>query len=95
MSRFTVEVAEAFERDIDDQLHWLETNGRSNWHDRLLDEVDAVAELLRQFPRLGEPDEPPHRRILLKTLPFAVWYSFLPATKRVVLLRLFHFRRYR
>ena len=48
MSRFTVEVAEAFERDLDDQLHWLETNGRSNWHDRLLDEV--LEELAKGTP---------------------------------------------
>lgn len=90
-----VEVAEGFERDVDQQLLWLDANGRSKWRERLLDEVDDVATLLRRFPRLGEADEPPHRRILLKTLPFAVWYAFVPEEKRVVLLRLFHFRRYR
>lgn len=95
MSRFTVEVAEEFERDVDQQLLWLDANGRTSWRDRLLDEVHQVALLLREFPRLGEADEPPHRRILLKTLPFAVWYAFMAEEERVVLLRLFHFRRWR
>jgi len=95
MKRCVVSVAAEFEVDVDQQLSWLDANGRSQWAARLFDEVNEVGKLLENFPRLGEADEPPFRRILLKTLPFAVWYTFEQKENRVHLMRLFHFRRYR
>lgn len=88
-----------FEVDFAAQLRWLEERKERAWIQRLADELEGVTELLSSFPgagRLVAEDGPVAlRQVVLRQLPYLVWYAYDRAAPRaeVWLLRLFHARQ--
>ncbi|AUX43412.1 uncharacterized protein SOCE26_048600 [Sorangium cellulosum] len=92
-----------FARDLRDQVRWLQENRGIEWVERLRTGLDEAIELVARFPGLG-PAEAKHdgdqtvvRKILLRKLPFVVWYLVDAADpgSDIWLLRLFHARQER
>jgi len=52
-SRFTVAVAEAAERDLEDLHHYLTNRGAQDAADRLVDALLTATDTLEEFPRRG------------------------------------------
>jgi plasmid stabilization system protein ParE len=91
-----VRIEAAFLRDLSAQISWLEGEGRPGQIERLETGIDEVIELLSRLPRVGALDATHGaaelRRLLLRRLPFVVWFS-TDAAPGVWLLRLFHVRQ--
>jgi plasmid stabilization system protein ParE len=88
-----------FRADLQAQTRWLLAEDKPDWAKRLIEEVEAAAMLLGASPAAG-PIEVRRknrevRRLVLRRLPFVVWYHWRTATKKVVVLRLFHVRQRR
>jgi plasmid stabilization system protein ParE len=93
----TVVFAREFRTDLQARTRRLLAEDREDWADRLMDEVAAAAALLANSPHIGPVESHQQgrevRRLLLRTLPFVVWYSV--RDKKVLVLRLFHVRQRR
>ncbi|KYF57239.1 hypothetical protein BE08_04550 [Sorangium cellulosum] len=93
-----------FARDLRDQVRWLDENRGIAWVERLRTGLDEAIELLARFPAIGpaeakdDADRAVVRRLLLRKLPYVVWYlsdaSADPGAD-LWLLRLFHARQHR
>jgi hypothetical protein len=88
-----------FRADLRSQTRRLLAEHRWDWAQRLLAEVELAAMLLGCSPE-ASPIETTRsgrsiRRLLLRKVPFVVWYHWQKAARKVVLLRLFHVRQRR
>ncbi|WP_437483901.1 type II toxin-antitoxin system RelE/ParE family toxin [Sorangium sp. So ce1014] len=90
-----------FACDLRDQVRWLEENRGSAWVERLRTGLDEAVELLARFPAIG-PAEPKNdedravvRKLLLRKLPYVIWYlaDTSDPGADLWLLRLFHARQ--
>jgi plasmid stabilization system protein ParE len=88
-----------FRADLRSQTRRLVADDRLDWAERLFDEVERVARLLSGSPQAGPVETRRSgrsiRRLVLRKLPFVVWYHFQEPARRVVVLRLFHVRQRR
>lgn len=84
------------------QVFWLEQHRGERWILRLREAVDEAARALARFPAMGAPvildprrgaAPPPLRKLVLRRVPFVVWYAV--DDDSVWLLRLFHARQKR
>jgi|1185.fasta_scaffold183378_2 plasmid stabilization system protein ParE len=88
-----------FRADLVEQTRHLLAEDRLNWAERLIGEVEAAARLLGHSPgacplelrRRGKAI----RRLVLRRLPFVVWYHWDAKARRAVVLGLFHVRQRR
>ncbi|WP_437854780.1 type II toxin-antitoxin system RelE/ParE family toxin [Sorangium sp. So ce363] len=92
-----------FARDLRDQVRWLDENRGIEQVERLRTGLDEAIELLARFPGIGpaeakdDEDRAVVRRLLLRKLPYVIWY-LVDASGRdgdLWLLRLFHARQQR
>jgi plasmid stabilization system protein ParE len=87
--------AREFRSDLQAQTRRLVADERADWAIRLMDEIDSAARLLAATPQVGVVELRKKgrevRRLLLRTVPFVLWYSLLE--RKVVVLRLFHVRQ--
>jgi len=92
---FTKEVR----NDLNSQTRRLVAEDKEDWAERLIDEIEMAATLLRHTPLAGAIEtrrgKREIRRLVLRGLPFLVWYSFQARSKKVVVFRLFHVRQRR
>lgn len=90
---------EDFRADLLEQTTELVAQGRQDWAERLIEEVEAAASLLVQFPRSGQVELRRQgralRRVVFRKLPFVAWYHWDAKAGRVVVIRLFHVRQRR
>lgn len=88
-----------FRRDLQVRTRRLIAEDRRDWADRLIEEVEAVARLLAAAPQAGaievQRGRRPIHRLVLRKLPFVVWYHPEERSGTVVVLRLFHVRQRR
>lgn len=88
-----------FRADLLEQTAQFVAQGREDWAERLIDEVEAAASLLARFPRSGQVElrrrDQTIRRVIFRMLPFVAWYHWDAKARRVVVLRLFHVRQKR
>ncbi|AUX37987.1 MULTISPECIES: type II toxin-antitoxin system RelE/ParE family toxin [Sorangium] len=92
-----------FARDLRDQARWLGENRGSEWVERLRTGLDEAIELVARLPAIGpaeskdSQDRAVVRRLLLRKLPYVVWYLADDSAPDadVWLLRLFHARQQR
>ncbi|WP_438017005.1 type II toxin-antitoxin system RelE/ParE family toxin [Sorangium sp. So ce315] len=92
-----------FARDLRDQVRWLDENRGIEWVERLRTGLDEAIELLARFPTIGpaetkdDADRAVVRRLLLRKLPYVVWYlsDASDPGADIWLLRLFHARQQR
>lgn len=88
-----------FRADLLGQTAQLVAQGREEWAERLMEEVEAAASLLVRFPRSGQVElrrqRQALRRVVFRRLPFVAWYHWDAKARRVVVLRLFHVRQRR
>jgi len=95
-----VRVHADFRTDLRAQLAWLETAPDARWIDGLAAGIDEAIKLLSKQPGVGTleaaEDGSELRRLILRRLPYVIWYSTEPhARGDVWLLRLFHARQSR
>jgi plasmid stabilization system protein ParE len=88
-----------FRKDLAARTRRLVIEDRRDWADRLIEEIESVATLLAASPHAG-PIEMQRgrraiRRLVLRKLPFVVWYTSHERSRSVVVLRLFHVRQRR
>jgi plasmid stabilization system protein ParE len=85
-----------FVADLKAQVAWLRRDREGQWVDRLEGELNEARELLSSLPFAGVPhsSEAGVRSLLLRGLPFVIWYA-TKGRKQVLLLRLFHVRQFR
>ncbi|MFN0062124.1 MAG: type II toxin-antitoxin system RelE/ParE family toxin [Myxococcaceae bacterium] len=83
----------AFTSDLKAQIRWVESRHTVVWVQRLEQELESARDLLGAFPLAGVnvSDAGPVRKLLLRRLPFVIWYVVRDG--RVILLRLFHVRQ--
>lgn len=95
----TVVFTDDFRADLRARTRRLLADDRRDWAGRLMEEVELLALLLGASPRAGavelRRDGREIRRVVLRRLPFVVWYHFRSREKKVVVLRLFHVRQRR
>jgi plasmid stabilization system protein ParE len=91
--RYRVAVAHSFLKDVETQITWLTENRDAKHLASLKQELTAVRDALSELPLLGTLTEAGLRQLLLRTLPFVVWYRI--QNSRLLLLRLFHARQSR
>lgn len=87
-----------FRSDLQAQTRWLLSGERPEWAVRLVTEVELAAERLRQSPEAGPAMRRGTREIrhlLLRKLPFVLWYHWQKRGRKVVVLRLFYVRQKR
>ena len=75
-----------FRADLRAQTRRLVFEEKREWAEMLIEEIQAVR--ARQTRRQI-------RRLVMRRLPFVVWYHFRARSKKVVVLRLFHVRQRR
>jgi plasmid stabilization system protein ParE len=81
----------SFVRDLEKQARWLERNQRPEWVDALREGIIEATHLLEGLPYAGaRSSSSPLFKLVLRKLPFVVWYSAPAAGNEVVMLRLFH-----
>ncbi|MGQ0504407.1 MAG: type II toxin-antitoxin system RelE/ParE family toxin [Myxococcaceae bacterium] len=85
-----VALAKHFVQDVKAQVAFLREQGRNTHTGNLRIELNDVRALLATTPHAGR-EIGPLRQILLRTLPFVVWYRV--DRGRVLLVRLFHARQ--
>ena len=85
-----------FRRDLAAQLTWLQQHRDDAWIERLRTGLDEAIELLSALPRVGtieaEDDLVVLRRLILRKLPYVVWYTCNKDDPKadIWFLRLFH-----
>jgi plasmid stabilization system protein ParE len=88
-----------FRADLRAQTRRLVADDRPDWGERLIEEVELVARLLASSPLAGSMElnrgGRSIRRLVLRRLPFVVWYHWAERSRKVVVLRLFHVRQLR
>lgn len=88
-------VRASFVSDVKAQVAWLRANDRSEWVVGLRSGLAEARSLLARLPEVGarieERDGVVLRKLVLRKLPFAVWY--VVEDEGVCLLRLFHVRQ--
>lgn len=93
--RRRVIVRASFAADVTAQVIWLRANDREGWVAGLRSGVAESRSLLARFPdagaRIEERDGAVLRKLVLRKLPFAIWY--VVDDEGVCLLRLFHVRQ--
>lgn len=88
-----------FRDDLRAQLAWIADHQPASYIDRLRDGLDEAIELIGEWPAIGVVAGHDGRRVLrtliLRSLPFVIWYGFDAegASSDVWLLRLFHSRQ--
>lgn len=97
MKRRTVHIHVDFRRDLRGQLSWLAEHRDADYIARLRDGISDLRALLADLPRAGPPvaidGEITLRKILLRDLPYVVWFADDEARSEVWLMRLFHARQ--
>lgn len=86
-----------FERDLEEQVEHLRARGDADGIRGLAEDLTALEETVRAFPRIGrellrEPDQVV-RKLKLRRAPLFVWYTFEPDRDEITLVRLFHSKR--
>ena len=88
-----------FRADLLAQTRRLVAEEKVDWADRLIEEIESVARLLGSSPRAGLVETRRRgreiRRLVMRRLPFVVWYHLPAGSRKVVVLRLFHVRQKR
>jgi len=88
-----------FRADLRAQTRHLIEDDRPDWAERLIEDVELVGRLLASSPLAGamevERAGRSVRRLVLRKLPFVVWYHWPERSRKVVVLRLFHVRQSR
>lgn len=96
MKRWTVSFHPTFRAALLAQEAWLQDHARTTWVEGLREGIADAAGLLTTLPRAGVLDGAgPLRTLLLRRLPFTLWYALDEPAREVVVLRLFHVRQYR
>ncbi|MCC6809311.1 MAG: hypothetical protein IT381_17925 [Deltaproteobacteria bacterium] len=87
----------AFVIDVKRQVLWLHANARRDVLDGLRRDIADARHLLAATPLVGRIEmhagDGTIRKLLLRRLPFVLWYRV--GRDEVWLLRLFHFRQHR
>jgi len=88
-----------FRADLRAQTRRLVFEEKREWAEMLIEEIELVARLLGAAPLAGQVEmrrgRRQIRRLVMRRLPFVVWYHFRARSKKVVVLRLFHVRQRR
>ena len=88
-----------FRADLPGQTRRLVAEEKPDWAERLIGEIESVAMLLGGSPRAGMVETRRRgreiRRLVMRRLPFVVWYHLPARSRKVVVLRLFHVRQRR
>lgn len=99
MPRRRVRLHADFVDDVAAQVAWLVEQDRPDWIDGLRRGIDEAIALCESQPGAGVPidqrDEIVLRKLILRRLPFVVWYAHDEGSERADLwfLRLFHARQ--
>ena len=83
----------SFRGDLEDQLAGIRGRFPDSYIDELESAIGEVVSLLTDFPSAGAPDPHGLRKLVLRRLPFVVWYVYDEATSDVWLLRVFRARQ--
>ncbi|TMA20280.1 MAG: hypothetical protein E6J85_10230 [Deltaproteobacteria bacterium] len=88
-----------FRSDLRAQTRRLIAEEKRDWAERLIEEIELAARLLGAAPRAGAVERQRGRRsirrLVLRNLPFVIWYAWMARSRKVVVLRLFHARQQR
>jgi plasmid stabilization system protein ParE len=96
VKRRRVAFHEDFRDDVRGQIDRLIANDREEWIPLLRTAIVEAAELLEAFPSAGtRAPRPSLYKLVLRKVPFVVWYGFEPSNEEIVVLRLFHSRQRR
>jgi plasmid stabilization system protein ParE len=91
--------ARDFRNDLNSQTRRLVAEAKEEWAERLIHEIEMAAALLGNIPLAGAVEthrgKSEIRRLVLRGLPFVVWYSFQARQRKVLVMRLFHVRQSR
>ena len=91
MKRRKVRFHRNFSRDVNAQAAWLKRNHRPEWVAPLRQAITEASALLAAIPYAGVRSESaPLFKLVLRKLPFVVWYSAREGERELVMLRLFH-----
>lgn len=94
MKRRHVVFHEDFRDDVRGQIEWLVANDREEWIPLLRTAIVEATELLESFPSAGtRTAQPSLFKLVLRKVPFVLWYAAKPGSDEVVVLRLFHARQ--
>jgi plasmid stabilization system protein ParE len=94
-------IAASFRRDLRAQAKWLRRLDQDDWIAALGTALDEAMTLLSEQPRIGAVEaragRSTLRRLVLRRVPYVVWYGVSPSggALDVWLLRLFHARQRR
>ncbi len=90
-------VQETFAEDVRAQAAWLRKAHDERRLAGLAMGLREARQLLQAFPLSGAAADPRSvggpRRLILRRLPFVIWYVAVPDTREVRLLRFFHVRQ--
>ncbi len=91
-----VAVAE-FERNVADQVEYLDAVGRTEWVTLLERELSVLKNLLAQYPESGRElrrrGTLTLRKFRLRQLPFYIWYDYDSEADLLRFLQLLHVRQ--
>ncbi len=88
----------AFQRDLRAQLSFLRDNDEDpSWIERLRSGIDEAVELVARFPDVGSVEGVDGtwvlRRLILRRLPYMIWFARDAEAADIWFLRLFHARQ--
>lgn len=94
-----VSARDSFVADVRAQVRWLRRQDEPERVIGLREAVQEARELLSQVPRAGvsidRDGDGELRKLVLRKVPFVVWYVFDEGSTRVWMVRLFHVRQRR
>src|SRR4051812_15738378 len=98
MVKHAIHLHADFGTDLRSHLVFLAHRHEVAYINRLRDGIDEAIELLSHLPHVGAPElsrEGPVRKLVLRRLPFLIWYAYDDEETggEVWLLRLFHVRQ--
>lgn len=81
----------AFQKDVLNQQRWLRRHEGVEYIKLLKQGILEAADLVSHFPYAGRLINDPLHQIVLRMLPFVIWYGV--DTDKIIFLRLFHVRQ--
>lgn len=89
---YSVLVRSSAERDIEHALDWYAEHAPEQV-DRFVDELAAVVERIKDYPRSFRPLRREARRAPLRVFPYLLWYRCLDEVEIIEILALVHGRQ--